>query len=162
MKNLLILLLVTFSFESSAEIYKWIDKNGVTHYGRNPNGEEYQVVAVKENKTKPIPKEIEELDNSLKDGLLKDHGDSEKVDCKKAVSNSLSGINTMLEVGAKNYRDGYMEKSTYDKQSKALRKIKSEISISDCRNASDQKLGFYKCMSNDYNHVAHCGKKYSN
>lgn len=142
---------------ANADIYKWVDAKGVTHYSRTPNNQNHEKLDIKENKQKSIPDGAQEAADQL---ISKGYGDSKDVDCDKAVSNALSGLNTMIEVGEKNYRDGYLEKTAHDKTIGKLKEIQSEISISRCKSAKDNELEFYKCMSNDSNHVAHCGQKH--
>lgn len=155
------MLTLIYSSQSASQVHKWVDENGATHYGAKPQGTSSQQVKIAGEVAKPIPKKIEKVAMGLRDALLEDHGDSDQVDCKNAVSNALSGIDTMLEVGLKNHRDGYIVKSTYEKQSAGLREIRNNISLSKCESSSGDELGFYKCMSNSYNHVAQCGQKYN-
>ena len=157
MKPLLFVTILLGSSLVSAEIYKWVDEEGVTHFGRKPNGSQSARLDIKESGVKPIPEGAQEFADAM---VAKGFGDSNKIDCTKAVSNALSGLNSMIEVGAKNYRDGYTQKREYDKAISDLRKIKSEISVSKCKSSSGAENLFYKCITNEYNHVAHCGKKY--
>lgn len=78
--------------------------------------------------------------------------------CSKAVDNARYGVETMLEVGEKNLRDGYMTQSAYDAMAPALRSLLGVLSMQDCESASGPRRDFYQCMSSDYNHVLACGK----
>lgn len=142
-----------------AQVYTWVDENGVTNYGSQPVGNSYQQVEV-EPAYKPVDKKFQKLLDNTAKTLLVDHGDSEKVNCLKAVANSQSGLRTMLDVGRKNYRDGYIKKAQYQKFRKGLLHIKSELTLGDCKSATGDDLGFYRCMTNDRNHFATCADKY--
>lgn len=87
--------------------------------------------------------------------------DVNKLDCKKAVFNAKDGIDTMLSVGEKNYKGGHLSETEYEKTKSELTKIEKRVTYENCSNAKGTDLSFYKCMSNDNNHVAHCGKKHN-
>ena len=78
--------------------------------------------------------------------------------CGKAVDNARYGVETMLEVGEKNLRAGYMTQAAYDGMAPALRSLRAALSLQDCESASGVRRDFYQCMSSDYNHVLACGK----
>ncbi len=78
--------------------------------------------------------------------------------CGKAVDNARYGVETMLEVGEKNLRAGYMTQAAYDGMAPALRSLLAALSLQDCESASGVRRDFYQCMSSDYNHVLACGK----
>ena len=84
------------------------------------------------------------------------------MDCSQAVKHGKDGIDTMLQVGRKNYKGGYISKADYDKQAGELKKIKSKMSLADCQRAKGKDKEFYACLSDGMNHVAHCGQKVSN
>jgi len=78
--------------------------------------------------------------------------------CGEAVDNARYGVETMLEVGEKNLRAGYMTQAAYDSMAPALRSLLATLSLQDCESASGARRDFYQCMSSDYNHVLACGK----
>ena len=78
--------------------------------------------------------------------------------CGKAVDNARYGVETMLEVGEKNLRAGYMTQAAYDGMAPAPRSLLAALSLQDCESASGVRRDFYQCMSSDYNHVLACGK----
>lgn len=168
MRKILIVVLSLFSATSyAAGIYKWVDENGVTHYGeRKPsNAQSEQMNIKKKSDSAPAPKQLtggaKDLADSFAKEIMRDKGDAAEVNCKKAVNNAKGSIDTMLSVGKKNYKDGYIKDAEYRKMSTKLKQIKSKISISECQRSKGKTQGFYKCMSNGANHVASCGKKYN-
>lgn len=78
--------------------------------------------------------------------------------CDKAVENARYGVETMLEVGEKNLRDGYMTQAAYDAVTPALQSLLNVLTVQDCNAASGTRRDFYQCMSSDYNHIVACGK----
>lgn len=163
-KVILLSMLFAFTGTVNAEIYKWVDDNGVTHYGsKKPTKKNASEMNVRNssNKTKKVSPEVKDMANGIAAGLMKDHGDAKKVNCSKAVRNAKSGIDTMLSVGKRNLASGHLGKSEYNKMSTELKRLNARVSMSECKGASGRTLGFYKCMSNNYNHVASCGKKYN-
>ncbi len=86
---------------------------------------------------------------------------STKLDCKKAVSNAKDWIDSMLEVGERNQKGGYMNQSEYKKISADLKQMKNKISISECSRATGEVRAFYECMSDGYTHIAQCGKEHN-
>lgn len=169
MKRILLVTLLMVAAGASAEIYKWVDENGVTHYGsRKPVNTKVEQMDVESGEARQVgsePKQLsgeaKEMADSFAEEILRDKGDAPEVDCEKAVFNAKDSIDTMLSVGKKNYEGGYIQEAEYKKMSEGLKKIQRKISMSECAGATGDVKGFYKCMSNDYNHVASCGKKYN-
>lgn len=163
-KMTFLLTILLLNCTATAEIYKWVDKNGITHYGsKKPLNKHSNNVSVLGNggKSKKLTPKMQSSAKKMADEVTKDHGDAKKVNCSKAVSNAKSSIEKMLSVGKQNLDDGHMQKSQYTVMSAELKRIKGQISTSECNKASGRTLGFYKCMSNSSNHVINCGKKYN-
>ncbi|MEM7469309.1 MAG: DUF4124 domain-containing protein [Pseudomonadota bacterium] len=158
-------LMMIFSITVSAEVYKWVDEEGVTHFGQKPptnqNAETVNVSGgAKTGAVKSLDPDTQKAADGMAEALLSEQSSSDELDCGQAVSYGRDGIDSMLQVGRKNYKDGYMSKAEYDKQSGALKKIKSKMSVNDCKRAKGDDKKFYTCLSDGMNHVAHCGKKY--
>ncbi|MBD9437106.1 hypothetical protein IB223_13465 [Pseudoxanthomonas sp. PXM03] len=83
---------------------------------------------------------------------------SPALSCDKAVENARWGVETMLEVGEKNLRAGYMSQPAYDAAIPALKRLLAALAAEDCAAATGARRDFYQCMSSDYNHVYACGK----
>lgn len=83
-----------------------------------------------------------------------------ELDCPKAVDNARYGVETMLEVGEKNVRGGYLEAEQFNAAATPLRALLPNLTQADCDAAEGNKRAFYQCMSSDYNHVLACGKAY--
>ena len=168
MRNTLFVALIIVATSLNAEVYKWVDENGKTHYGPRPTtaSNEAEKTKIKSQvnqkpaKTKELDGETKEFAESIAQEILRDNGDAEAVDCGRSVNNAHDSIDTMLSVSERNYKTGYLAESEYREASTKLRQSRSQISVSECQGASGNTAGFYKCMTNDYNHIVTCGKKY--
>lgn len=154
------LVLLSLCLNVSAEIYKWQDENGVTHYGQRPptshKAEQIKVDTQKPSSTREIPAGAREL----AEGIMNAEEKTATLDCAKAVSNAQYSLGEMLENGRKNYKGGYIDKAQYDKIEQGISAMKSNITIADCQGATGNKNKFYTCVSNPYNFVGSCGEKH--
>ncbi|KZT15591.1 hypothetical protein A1D30_08355 [Acidovorax sp. GW101-3H11] len=165
-------------------VYKWVDAQGKTHYGSQPppshadaeplklqsnNGSTRSVSSSSSGKpgqqynadgTKKIPKDVEEFGEGLKKSLQTVDSKQVPLNCTAAVGNIHDQADTMLEVGQKNVRDGYMSKADFDKNAPKIREARGRYSVSDCQSSSGNKKLFYQCMSSSNNHVMGCDKQY--
>ncbi len=90
--------------------------------------------------------------------LLQVREGENELNCAKAVENARYGVETMLEVGEKNVRGGYLEAEQFNASAAPLRALLPQLTTADCEAAEGNKRAFYQCMSSDYNHVLACGK----
>lgn len=165
-------------------VYKWVDAQGKTHYGSQPppsnadaeplklqsnNGATKSVSSSSSSKpgqqlnadgTKKVPKDVEEFGEDMKKALQKVDGKQVPLNCSAAVGNIHGQADTMLEVGQKNVRDGYMTQADFDKNAPKIREARGKYSVSDCQSSSGNKKLFYQCMSSSYNHVMGCDKQF--
>ena len=171
-------------------VYKWVDADGKTHYGSQPPPAKQDAEPLKlqsnngstgsggknsgnstsksasakteynPNGTKKVSKDVEEFGEGLKKALGTVDGKEVPLNCGTAVGNIHDQADTMLEVGQKNVRDGYMSKADFDKTAPQIRETKGQYSVGDCQGASGNKKGFYQCMSNSRNHILGCSKQF--
>jgi hypothetical protein len=162
-------------------VYKWVDAQGRTHYGSQPPDAQPDAAPVKitpngssssnaggsrsgagynPDGTKKVPKEVREMEEGLAKGLQKVDPKGVPLNCAAAVSNVHSQADTMLEVGEKNLKDGYMTQAQFDATAAKVRQSRAETTVGDCQAASGAKKAFYQCMSNSYNHVLGCAGKH--
>ncbi|WP_421568720.1 hypothetical protein [Stenotrophomonas sp. PD6] len=92
--------------------------------------------------------------------LLKVREGETELNCAKAVENARYGVETMLEVGEKNVRGGYLPAEQFNASAAPLRALLPQLTLTDCEAADGNKRAFYQCMSSDYNHVLACGKSH--
>lgn len=90
--------------------------------------------------------------------LLDVHDAGVELNCAKAVENARHGVETMLEVGEKNVKGGYMSAAQFNTSAVPLRALLPQLTTADCEAAEGNKRAFYQCMSSDYNHVLACAK----
>ncbi|MBK8188417.1 MAG: DUF4124 domain-containing protein [Cellvibrio sp.] len=163
-----ILFLILISFTTNADVYKWVDEKGVTHYG-NQKPPEAKAEQVKVsgggggNSSNSDP--LDQLDpaervlaEAMKKELLKDHGNGE-LDCSKAMSNTTEQVDTYVAQAKRNLNGGHINQSQYNQVETEFRKLKSKISVSRCQSASGTEKDFYLCMSNDNNSAIGCLSK---
>ena len=105
-----------------------------------------------------LPADVQADVNTIAQQLSEVRDADAPLACGKAVDNARYGVETMLEVGEKNLRAGYMTQAAYDGMAPALRSLRAALSLQDCESASGVRRDFYQCMSSDYNHVLACGK----
>ncbi len=188
MKNLCCLAVAAVGIAWSAgaqaqPVYKWVDADGKTHYGAQPPPSKADAEPLKlqsnngatksapsassrpgqqynPDGTKKIPKEVEEFGQGMKKALEKVDGNEVPLNCATAVGNIHDQADTMLEVGQKNVRDGYMTQAAFDKTAPKIREARGKYSVADCQNASGNKKAFYQCMSSSRNHAMGCDKQY--
>ena len=180
-------LLLTLVYPATAQgVFKWVDADGKVHYGQQPPSAEKGPEPVKLHSasgfggnnnpseagssggkvqynadgTKKIPKEVLEMRDGLVKGLQKVDPKTEPLSCATAVDNVRSQFDTMIEVGQRNTKDGYITQAEFEATAAKLRKAKSETTLGDCESASGNKRAFYQCMSSDRNHVSGCATKY--
>jgi hypothetical protein len=166
---------------STQGVFKWVDADGKTHYGQQPpaadkgpepvklhsasgfggnNNETATRTPTNPDGTKKIPKEIEDMRDDLVKGLKKVDPKTESLSCATAVDNVRSQFDTMLEVGQRNTKDGYITQAEFDATAAKLRHATSEATLGDCEGSSGNKRAFYQCMSGRRNHISGCGFKH--
>ncbi|HVL02335.1 MAG TPA: DUF4124 domain-containing protein [Dongiaceae bacterium] len=159
-------------FGASAAVYKWVDEKGVTHFGSiPPQQQQTEQVDIKvgsgaspsagASQEQAPPSDAQQVAREMAEGLMKNTAPAEKMDCAEAVENGRYSIDSMLEVGRKNHRDGYIEKDQYEKTVSELKRIKAKLSVGECASANGNVRDFYLCLSNPMNMIAACGSKHN-
>ncbi|MDA8445166.1 DUF4124 domain-containing protein [Paracidovorax valerianellae] len=164
-----------FSGAASAQtVYKWVDAQGRTQYGQQPpdlsTAEQPQLHNTvpfnsggggsSGSAPRKLPRDVQEQVNGLAKGLTQTQPGTVQLDCGKAVTNARDGLDTMLETGEKNTRDGYMSREQYDSTASKIRSTRSNITMGDCQSATGVKRDFYQCISNGRNHVMGCAQSH--
>ncbi len=167
MSRIYCLLLISLAATAAhAEIYKWVDEDGVTHYGQKPpagrDSDEVGTVSTAPSQgTRTVPPQVQEAAEGLTAAILSNDDPASTLDCSAAVENARYSIDSMLEVGRKNVKDGYMDKAEYDQTAAALKQVRRSVSVSECNSAKGSVRDFYLCMSNGMNHIVACGEKHN-
>lgn len=158
-------------------VYKWVDAEGKTHYGSQPPQTQPDAAPLKitpnggsggspsgagynPDGTKKVPKEVRDMEAGLAKGLQKVDPKEVPLNCSAAVSNVHDQADTMLEVGQRNLKDGYMTQAQFDATAAKIRQNRAETTLGDCQSATGAKKAFYQCMSNSYNHIMGCSQKH--
>jgi len=146
-------------------VHKWVDEQGRVHYGSQPPASaQTEQVKVQPNGggssgPRRVPSEVQALQQGLAQGLAKTQSGA-PLSCEKAVSNLQGQMDTMLEVGQKNVRDGYVNAGEFESKAAKIRETKAKVSVSDCKSAGGVKKDFYTCMSHSSNHLIGCAQKH--
>lgn len=162
-------------------VFKWVDADGKVHYGSQPPPEQKATEPVKirsetsfggnnygpsakseynADGTKKIPKEVEEFRDGAIKSLKKVDSKKEGLSCATAVENVQSQFDSMIEVGQRNTKDGYISASEYEATAAKLRKAKSETTLGECESSTGNKRAFFQCMSSDRNHILGCSTQH--
>lgn len=107
---------------------------------------------------KTLPPKVKEDVEAITAQLLQVRGEPVELSCPKAVENARYGIETMLEVGQRNRDGGYLSAADYERMAGPIKQELDRLSLADCEAAQGGRQDFYRCMSNDYNHVLACAK----
>jgi hypothetical protein len=166
MRIVLVVALALVAVPASSEIYKWVDENGVTHYTQTPpQSQEAEKVGVSSTRSssgsRAIPKEAQDAAEGLAQAIVSSSEQASDLDCRAAVANGHDSIDTMLEVGRKNAKDGYVPQEKYDETAKLLRQVRRSVSVSECNSSKGSVRDFYLCLSNPASHIVGCGEKYN-
>lgn len=105
-----------------------------------------------------LPPEVKRDAEDIARHLATVQDEDTALDCPKAVENARYGVQTMLEVGAKNVAGGYLPAETFTAMATPMRTLLADLTVADCTAATGNKRAFYQCISSDYNHVLACGK----
>ena len=161
--------LLILSSWALADVYKWVDEKGVTHYGNQkpPEAKAEQVkvsgggVSSDENPDPmdQLDPEAREMAEAMKKELLKDHGNG-ALNCAAAISNAIGQMDNHLSQAKRNLDGGYITQDQYSQVNSEFNLLKSRISVSACDASSGAKREFYQCMSNSMNSVIMCVNKY--
>lgn len=108
--------------------------------------------------SRTLPADVQANVDAIAEYLTQVNDAGPALACGKAADNARYGVETMLEVGEKNLRAGYMTQAAYDAMAPGLRSLLGALGVQDCESASGTRRDFYRCMSSDYNHVLACGK----
>lgn len=166
MRIVLVVVLAVIALPANSEIYKWVDENGVTHYTQTPpQTQEAEKVGVSSTRSaagsQKIPREAQEAAEGLAQAIVGSNKKASDLDCAKAVENGHYSIDSMLEVGRKNVKDGYMPQEEYNQTSKLLKQVRRSVSVSECNSSKGSVKDFYLCLSNPSSHIVGCGEKYN-
>lgn len=177
--GLALALLFTTSQGHAQGVYKWVDAEGKTHYGAQPpatdkgaetlklhsnsgfggdNNGKARTTEYNADGTKKIPKDVQDLAKGMEKALGTKDSKVVALDCISAVQNAQDQIDTALEGGAKNLKDGYITQAYYDNNAAKFRRAKAETTVASCQSATGKDKAFYQCMSNGNNHFLACTK----
>jgi hypothetical protein len=161
-----ILSLILVSFATYADVYKWVDEKGVTHYGNQkpakPDVQQMNVHNVKETgsanygQLQNVSEEEQEMVDGMAGELMKDRGNGSELNCSQAVSSALDQINTYTSQAKRNLEGQHITQANFNEVESTFRKVKSKLSASACQASSGDEREMYLCLSNDMNAAVMC------
>ena len=148
--TLFIISCFVFSSYVNAAIYKWVDENGVTHFGNQPPAQK-ELNEVKEKsgnnfKAHREPRTQTKTYRSQSE-KQKDQQNDDHVDCYAAVDNTKSSFKSLREVAREKYKRSNMSYDKYKKGMENLKKAGRSATLSDCEKSKGKKRKFYQCMN---------------
>jgi hypothetical protein len=156
-------LLICISDTQAADVYKWTDAEGKTHYSSHPPGEKGKTIEVKNyGGASPTTNKMSEEDKKQwADAYTKELSKVDKtqtpLDCSAAITNANEQFDTLFAQGKRNLDSGVITQAQYEKAITPLRMARQEVSFSRCQAAKGVERSFYECMSNNNNHLVGCG-----
>ncbi len=158
-------LIIITSNTHAADVYKWTDSEGKTHYSSHPPGEKGKTVEVKNyggaspSTYKMSEEDRKEWADAYTKELSKVDETKTPLNCSTAITNANEQFDTLFAQGKRNLDNGSITQAQYDKAVGALRKARQEVSFSRCQTATGVERAFYECMTNGNNHLVGCGTK---
>lgn len=146
-----------------ADVYKWVDEQGVTHYGNQkpPEAKAQQIKVSGGGSSTSDP--LDKLDpaartmaEAMKKEIMKDHGNATELDCAKAVTNGTDQINIYVAQAKRNLDGGYITEENYSQIEYVFGVVRSKMSTSACQASSGVERDFYLCLANDMNAAVMC------
>ena len=140
---------------TEAQIYKWVDKDGVVHYGSTPPSE-VDVEQVSQAREASDDAKEENADASAEEPVDGDDDEAEAepeaaVDrgemCATAIREVRRTIPGYLEDARKNLKGGHITREQYEDLNSTLAQVQAEITVSKCRQAQGRQLEFYECLA---------------
>ncbi|MGI0118237.1 DUF4124 domain-containing protein [Zooshikella sp. RANM57] len=166
MRVMVLFFLLIITKYAFAEIYKWVDEFGVTHYSeRAPIGIKAESINF-DDEDKHVKEVIDKTDGNqkLSKGLanliMKDYGDASELDCQKAVDNGNYSLDVMQENIRKSLKNGYISREKYEKGSAEFEKLRITLAEDKCENSSNEWRKYYLCLTNSMNTIFSCANKY--
>lgn len=159
-----------FTHANAGQIYKWVDENGVTHFGttRPAHADSSKMdlkkphrAGVEQKQTRQATPKSHSSGNVRKTHTIESLAASrKKMDCKKTIYSANDHIDGKLAINQKNFHSGYINDATYRQSADALAKIKKAMSIQECDSASGPAQLFYQCVTSNVNRLTECSRKH--
>ena len=162
---LAILLLTLSTALVDAQIYKWKDKNGVTHYTSTPPPSDVESEEVAGSREPdPEPEEGEETDagdSAEAPEEEEDDGEQSLAErCATAVREARDSMDTYLETARQNLKGGYIKRDEYRQAQDAFAEMRRVLTEGNCRAATGREREFFDCLAGSYGDVFGCGTRH--
>ena len=148
-----------------AQIYKWKDKNGVTHYTSTPPPSDVESEEVAGSRAPdPEPEDGEEADaGDSAEAPEEEEDDGEKSlaeRCATAVSEARDSMDTYLDTARQNLKGGHISRAEYRQAQDAFAELRRVVTQGNCRAATGREREFFDCLAGSYGDVFGCGTRH--
>lgn len=151
----LLLLALAVSLPSHAQVYKWVDANGQTHFGSQPPTPEQPLEEVELRsgyQGTPVPEPTFSApdaggESRGSESASEETPPSARTMCGEAVRWTAIDIPNLKEIGQQRQKDGKITREQYRQTEKALNQVKSSITVSDCMASKGKDRERYECLS---------------
>lgn len=137
---------------TQAQVYKWVDANGQTHFGNAPSVPEQPVEAVNvrlgyEGTAPDVATETDNAAASGGDGEAPKTAQSQKEMCNEAMRWTRIDIPNLKEIAEQRLKDQKITREQYRESTRALDQVDSSITMTDCVTSKGSALERYQCLS---------------
>lgn len=137
---------------AQAQVYKWVDANGQTHFGNAPSTPEQPVepVNVRLGYEGAEPDSAAETNDA---GAIGDDGEtpktaqSQKEMCNEAMRWTRIDIPNLKEIAEQRLKEQKITREQYRESTRALDQVDSSITMTDCVTSKGSSLERYQCLS---------------
>lgn len=152
------------------QIYKWVDEDGVTHFGatrpaytdsrkmdlKNPHRQTAQDTLQNQSRQSPTVNTNIQKQHTIESLAAK----TRKLNCDKTVRSAEDHIAVKMAVNKKNHFSGYISKAAFQRSEQVLVHIKKHLSIPNCNAPDSNEELFYQCVNHNVNNLIECGRKH--
>lgn len=156
----LLIFALTLSMPAQAQVYKWVDANGQTHFGNQPPTPEQPVEAVKIRPGYEGTPQPRKANDPISDSAIasstettsspdaqEEKPQSEQEMCSEAMRWTSIDISNLKEIAQQRLKDDEITRDQHTQALEALNQADDALSLSDCMGSEGEKREFYDCLS---------------
>lgn len=152
--RLALLLAVSGALPAQAQIYKWVDANGQTHFGTQPPSSEPAHQAVKLHQTNQSDSKLPPLQNQTGDSASTAPPDEEETTrqegkmCRQAVQwTHEEDIPNLIASGEERLKAGQIDRKQHEQALKDLEGVKTHITLPKCLVSKGEDRKRFECLA---------------
>lgn len=137
---------------AQAQVYKWVDANGQTHFGNAPSTPEQPVEPINvrlgyEGAKPDSSAETDSADSIGDDSETPKTAQSQKQMCNEAMRWTRIDIPNLKEIAEQRLKEQKITREQYRESTRALDQVDSSITMTDCVTSKGSSLERYQCLS---------------